>query len=136
MPAEHPDIDVVRRAFDDFEFGRTDLDAYYSRYWHPDAVVESVDGFPMPGRYEGLDGYRRWFEETYGPYEGIQRHVHSISVEGDTVLMLLTITGRSRDDDLELEVHVGSTYEVEDGRIKRLRVYVGHERALLAARTS
>ena len=135
MAVEDP-VAVVRRAFEDFEFGRTDLEAYFMRYWHPDAVVESVDGFPVAGRYEGLEGYRRWFEDSYGPYDDIQRHVHAIVTEGDVVVMLMTITGRSRDDDLELEVRVGSTYEVEDGRIRRLCVYVGHERALLAARSA
>jgi ketosteroid isomerase-like protein len=133
MAAEDP-IAVVEKAFRDFEFGRTNLEEYFARYWHPDGVIESVDGFPIAGRYQGLEGYRRWFEDSYGPYDDIQRHVNSVFVEGESVIMLLTITGRSRDDDLELEVRIGSTYEVEDGRIRRLCVYVGHERALEAVR--
>jgi hypothetical protein len=33
-----------------------------------------------------------------------------------------------------LELQIANTYELEDDRIKHLRVYVGHERALKAAR--
>jgi ketosteroid isomerase-like protein len=134
-PSEE-DIAVIRRALEEFEVGRTDLEEYYGRFWHPDAEIEAVDGFPVPGTYRGLDGYRRWYEEAYAPYEDVKRRIDSISVEGDCVLVLLTISGHPKDDDLELEVQTGSAYDVEDGRIKRLCVYVGHDRAVLAARTN
>jgi hypothetical protein len=44
------------------------------------------------------------------------------------------VSGRPKDEDLKLEVQLGNTYEIEDGRIKHLKVYVGHQRALEAAR--
>ncbi len=135
MAADDP-LTTVIQAFEEFEFGQTDLEDYFNRWWHPDAVIESADGVPIAGRYEGLEGYRRWFEDSYGPYYDVRRHVDSVKTEGSTVVMLLTISGRSREDGLELEVRIGSTYEVEDGRIKRLNVYVGHERALLAGGTA
>ena len=136
MAATEDDLTLVQRAFEEFEVGRTDIEEYYNRFWHPDAEIESVDGFPVPGSYRGFEGYRRWYADSYGPYEDVERHLDSITVEGDRVVALLTITGHPKDDDLELEVKTGSTYEIEDGRIKRLCVYVGHERAILAARTS
>jgi ketosteroid isomerase-like protein len=135
MTPSNPDVEVIRRAFSEFEVGRTDIDEYFNRFWHPDAEIESVDGFPVPGSYRGLDGYRRWFADSYGPYEDVERRLDSITVEGDSVVVLMTITGHPKGDNLELEVKTGSTYEVEDGRIKRLCVYVGHERAIRAART-
>ena len=135
MPPTDEDVAVVQRAFEEFEVGRTDIEEYYNRFWHPDAEIESVDGFPVPGRYRGLDGYRHWFEDSYAPYEDVHRKIDSISVEGDCVLVLLTITGRPRGDETELEIQTGSAYEVEDGRIRRLCVYVGHERAVMATRT-
>src|SRR3954447_26273428 len=136
MSASDSDLTLVQRALEELEVGRTDLEAYYRRFWHPEAEIEAVDGFPVPGSYRGFDGYRRWYEDSYAPYEGVERRVDSISVEGDSVLVLLTISGRPKGDDLELEVQTGSAYEVEDGRIKRLCVYVGHDRAVLAVRTS
>jgi ketosteroid isomerase-like protein len=97
-------------------------------------VIEFVDGFPVPGLYRGIEGYRRWFEDSYGPYQDVRRRLDSIQAEGDLVVALVTISGRPKDEDLDLEVQVGNTYELEGGRIRHLRVYVGHERALEAAR--
>jgi ketosteroid isomerase-like protein len=135
MAATDADLQVVLRAFEEFEVGQTDIREYYGRFWHPEAVIESVDGFPVPGRYEGFEGYQRWFEDSYAPYEDVRRRLDSIKLEGDCVLALMTISGRPKGDDMELEVQTGSAYEVDDGRIKRLCVYVGHDRAVLAVRT-
>jgi ketosteroid isomerase-like protein len=134
MQTDDDTVALVRRAFEDFDVGSSDLDDYFRRYYVPNGVVEFVDGFPLTGRYEGIDGYRRWFEESYGPYTDVVRRLDAITAEGDVVVALLTLTGRSREDDVELEVRLGNTYELEDGRIRHLRIYVGHERALEAAR--
>src|SRR5215212_5945863 len=134
MIVEDDKVALILQAFQDFEVGHTDLDEYYERYWHPDAVIEAVDGFPVPGSYRGAEGYRQWYEDSYAPYRDVKRHLDSVTTEGDRVVALLTITGHPQDDDLELEVRTGSVYDVEDGRITRLCVYVGHERALEAAR--
>jgi ketosteroid isomerase-like protein len=131
---DEPDVAFVLRAFQEFDVREGSLEAYFARFYAPDGVVEFVDGFPISGRYEGIAGYRRWFADSYAPYEDIERRLDSITVEGDRVVALVTITGRPKDDDLELEVQLGNTYELVDGRIKHLRIYVGHERALEAAR--
>jgi ketosteroid isomerase-like protein len=128
------DIALVRRAFDAFAVSAEGIEEYFAGYFTADGVVEFVDGFPLPGRYEGVEGYRRFYEESYGPYEGVSRRLDSITVENGTIVALLTLTGRERGDDTELRVEMGNTYELEDGRIKHLRVYLGHQRALEAAR--
>jgi SnoaL-like domain len=134
MPEEDPDIAFVLEAFQAFEVQEGTLEEYHARFWVPDGVVEFVDGFPITGSYQGLEGYRRWFADSYAPYDGVQRRLDSISKEGDRVVALLTITGRPKDEDVELEVQLGNTYELERGRIKRLNIYVGHDRAVAAAR--
>jgi ketosteroid isomerase-like protein len=134
VPTEEADIDLVRTAFDAFAVSRDGIDEYFRRFFTPDGVIEFVDGFPLPGRYEGLDGYKRFFDESYGPYEDIRRRLDSIVVEGGTIVALLTITGRERGADVELQVQMGNTYELQDGRIKHMRVYLGHERTVEAAR--
>ncbi len=132
---DDPDVAFVLDAFQAFEVQEGTLEQYYERFWAPDGVVEFVDGFPISGSYHGLEGYKRWFADSYGPYEDVRRRLDSISKEGERVVALLTLTGRPKDEDVELELQLGNTYELEDGRIKRLRVYVGHERTLEAART-
>ena len=125
----------MRQAFADFEVQAGTLEEYFARYYTADGVVEFVDGFPIAGRYEGAEGYRRWFEDSYAPYEDVRRELHSIEAVGDRVVVLITITGRAKDDPTELEVQLGNTYELsEDGRIRHLRIYVGHARAREAAR--
>ena len=100
--SDDPDIAFVLEAFQAFEVQEGTLEEYHERFWHADGVVEFVDGFPITGSYKGLEGYRRWFADSYGPYEDVERRLDSIAKEGD--------------------------------RIKRLNIYVGHDRALEAAR--
>ena len=132
--SDDPDVAFVLEAFRAFDVQEGTLDEYFARFWQPDGVIEFVDGFPISGSYSGVEGYRQWFADSYGPYEDVQRELNSISKEGACVVVLLTIRGRPKGEDVDLELQVGNTYELEDGRIKHLRVYVGHQRALEAAR--
>src|SRR3954466_8928660 len=134
--AADPDVAFVLEAFQAFEVREGTLEEYHERFWVPDGVVEFVDGFPISGSYEGLEGYKQWFADSYGPYEGVQRRLDSISKEGDRVVALLTVTGRPKDEDGDLEGQLGTTDELEGGRIKRLNIYVGHGRAVAAARNA
>ena len=135
MPLDDSHVAIVRRAFEDFEVQAGTLEEYFARYYTPDGVVEFVDGFPVSGRYEGVDGYRKWFEDSYGPYQDVSRELHSIEPVGERVVALITVSGRAKDDPTELEVQLGNTYELDgDGRIRHLRIYVGHARAREAAR--
>ena len=133
-PHEDPDVAFVMRAFRAFEVREGSLDEYFERWYAPDGVVEFVDGFPIQGRYEGVEGFRRWFADSYGPYDDVRRELVSIRKEGDRVVVLLLVAGRPKGEDLDLEVQLGNTYELAGDRIKCLRVYVGHQRAIEAAR--
>jgi ketosteroid isomerase-like protein len=130
-----PDIDLVLEAFRAFDVRECSLEDYFDRWYAPDGVLEFVDGFPISGTYDGVEGFKRWFADSYGPYEDVKRELVSITKEGGQVVVLLVVTGRPVGEDTVLEVQLGNTYEVVDGRIKRLRVYVGHERAVEAARS-
>jgi hypothetical protein len=136
VPPTEEDLARLRKAFDAFNVMEVDLEDYFNEYYAPDGVIEFVDGFPVRGRYEGIDGFRRFYEDSYAPYEDVVRRLDSLTIEGECVVSLMTLMGRPKGEDVDLEVHVGNTYELENGRIKYLRVYVGHERALEAARES
>jgi ketosteroid isomerase-like protein len=131
---DDPDVAFVLEAFQAFELQEGTLEDYFARFYAPDGVIEFVDGFPVKGRYEGIEGYRRWFADSYAPYDDVRRQLVSIAKEGDRVVALLLITGRPKGEDVDLELQLGNTYELEDGLIKHLRVYVGHRRAVDAAR--
>jgi ketosteroid isomerase-like protein len=131
---EDPDVAFVLEAFRAFDLCEGSLEDYFARFYAPDGMLEFVDGFPVPGRYEGIEGFKRWYADSYGPYDGVERQLVSITKEGDRVVVLLTITGRPKGEDVDLELQVGNTYELADGRITHLRVYLGHRRAVEAAR--
>jgi ketosteroid isomerase-like protein len=128
------DVAHVREAVLAFDVQEGSLEEYYGRFWSPEGQIDFVDGFPISGTYHGLDGFKQWFADSYAPYENVERRLDSLEAIGDRVVSLLTVTGRPEGTDIDLEVQVGNTYEVEDGRITHLRVYVGHDRARQAAR--
>ena len=125
------DVAHVREAVLAFDVQEGSLEDYYGRFWAPDGVIDFVDGFPISGTYRGLDGFKQWFADSYAPYEDVVRRLEAI---GERVVSLLTVSGRPKGEDIDLEVQVGNTYELEGGKISHLRVYVGHERARQAAR--
>ena len=139
MPAGPGDCEHIRRAFEEFnarleELRDGGLEAYFERYYAPDAALENVDSFPMPARYEGADGYRRWFDESYGPYEDIRWTIEDVRPAGERVLALVQVSGRPKGDPTVLEVKVGCLYDMAPGpRIARVRVFLGFERALAAS---
>ena len=63
MAPTEADIDRVRAAYEEFnarfEQIRTGDLTGFEDYCAPDLVMISVDGWPVSGRFEGLDGYRR-----------------------------------------------------------------------------
>lgn len=138
MPVSGSDLEHIRRAFLEFNerydrLREDGLEEYHAEFYAPDAVIEHVDGFPLPGRYEGFDGYREWFAESYGSYRDVTWQIAGVHLVGERVVALVRVSGRPEDDPVELELALGITYEMRDGKIGHVRVYVGHERALDAA---
>ena len=70
---EHPDVAFVLEAFHAFDLREGSLEDYFERFYAPDGVLEFVDGFPIPGRYEGAEGFKAWFADSYEPYDNVKR---------------------------------------------------------------
>src|SRR3954462_15921790 len=76
VPVTDSDLAHVQRVFVEFN-ERYDalrdggVAAYHAEFYAPDSVIEQVDSFPSPGRYEGLDGYLEWFGDSYGDYRDV-----------------------------------------------------------------
>jgi ketosteroid isomerase-like protein len=138
VPVSDSDLAHVRRAFAEFneryESIREDgIDDFFREFYAPDAVIENVDNFPAPGTYSGLDGYREWFRESYRDYRDVTWRDVQLERAGECVLVVGRIWGTNPEDGVELEIALGITYEMRDGRIGHVRVYLGHERARDAA---
>jgi hypothetical protein len=137
VAAADPNLEHVRRAFVEFnqrydELRAGGLERYHAEFYTPDSVIEHVDNFPVPGSFAGYEGYEEWFGFAYGDYRGVTWQIVGLEPVGDRVLALVRVSGTG-EDGVELEVALGITYELRDGKIARVRVYVGHERARDAA---
>jgi ketosteroid isomerase-like protein len=136
------DIALVQGAFDAFnarfEDLRTDagLQGYHEDFFTEDAVIDNVEHFPVPTTYQGLDGYRNWFDETLAAYEGIQWQVEQLVPIGERVHSLAAIRGRQPGDPTLIEVRLALNYSVRGGRISRIDVYLNPATAEAAARST
>jgi ketosteroid isomerase-like protein len=139
VPVSPEDVEVVRAFYASFPERMRDgragvFEPHYSRFYTADHVMEMPDAFPSPGSFTGLDGYRTWFDEAYGPWEDVLWELEEIDAVGESVVTRARISGRPADDDVTFEVRVGIVYDLRDGRICRTRSYLRHDRALEAAR--
>jgi ketosteroid isomerase-like protein len=140
MAVSDSDLEHIRRAFLNFN-ERYDMmrdgsfAGWYEEFYAPDGVIEHVDNFPAPGRYVGLAGYTEYFQQSYSTYRDVAWRIDGIEAVGDRVLALVRVSGKPLDDDVTLEIDLGITYELRDGKIAYARVYVGHARARDAARS-
>jgi ketosteroid isomerase-like protein len=142
MAVSDKDVDHVRRAFESFNataHEREDeagIRAHHARWYDPDVEIVNADDWPIAGSYRGTEGYVRWYRESYGPYEDVRYVVDFLDAVGDRVVALVTISGRPRGEETELVVQLGLVYGMRAGRIARVELYLGHERALDAARAT
>jgi ketosteroid isomerase-like protein len=133
------DVAHIRAAYADFNARHEELAdpdvmrAYHERWYDPESQILNVDGWPVPASYEGLEGYTRWYGENYATYDDVRFDVESVEPVADRVVALARVSGRPKGEGTRLEVQVGVTYELRGGRIWRVRLYLGHERALQAA---
>jgi ketosteroid isomerase-like protein len=142
MAVSDKDVEHVRRAFESFNATAREREdeagirAHHARWYAPDVEIVNADDWPIRASYRGTEGYVRWYRESYGPYEDVRYAVDFLGAVGDRVVALVTITGRPRDEETELEVQLGLVYGMRGGRIARVELYLGHERALRAAQAT
>jgi ketosteroid isomerase-like protein len=142
MAVTDEDVQHVRRAFESFNETADEREdeagirAHHARWFDPDVEIVNADDWPLPASYRGTDGYVRWYRENYGAYENVRYAVDRLAAVGDRVVALVTISGRPRGDDTELEVQIGLVYTMRGGRIAKVELYLGHERPMQAAQAS
>src|SRR5437667_11389738 len=140
MAVSDKDVEHVRKAFESFNAtvreDEASIRAHHARWYDPDVEIVNADDWPIPASYRGTEGYVRWYRENYGPYEDVRYAVDFLDAVGDRVVALVTITGRPRGEETELEVQLGLVYGMRGGRIARVEPYLGHERALRAAQAT
>jgi ketosteroid isomerase-like protein len=142
MAVSDEDVEFVRRAFESFNatsHEREDeagIRAHHARWYVDDVEIVNADDWPLPASYRGTEGYVRWYRENYGAYEDVRYAVNFLGAVGERVVALVTISGRPRGEDTELQVEIGLVYGMRDGRIASVELYLGHERPMRVAQAS
>jgi len=131
------DVEHVRRAFESFNATSAEREteegirAHFARWYAPEVEIVNADDWPIAASYRGgVDAYMRWYRENYGAYEDVRYAVDFLGPVGDRVVALVTISGRPRGEETELEVQIGLVYGMRDGKIARVELYLGHERPM------
>jgi ketosteroid isomerase-like protein len=124
MRAEN--IDLVRSIYADWERG----DFSGSEWADPD-IEFAYAGGPEPDTWTGpagmAHGWREWLRDWV---DFSAKPVTYMEVDDERILVLVRNVGRGKASGVEIEQRsVGNPFEISDGRVKRLVVYLDIERA-------
>lgn len=120
---------LVRAVLD--AYGNQDLEAILE---HLHTSVEWVPPIALAeGRtFRGHAGVREWWEDLISTFEGFSAEVEQFREAGDGLLALGRILSYGRGSGVEISDEVGWLWEFRDGKINRMRIYLGHDEALKA----
>jgi ketosteroid isomerase-like protein len=114
---------------DDFEFIAEGVEypaAGASIQRDPSGYVRSV--------WRGPEGYVEWFRDWTREFENWSLQVERLIDAGDDRVVALTHqTATGKESGAPVEVNIGVVWELEDGRIVRMRNYLTYAEALEAA---
>ena len=132
-------VEIIRRLFEEFPAGmeRGDPGAWFDS----EAVADDVEwifetdaAFEGPSVWRGRDGFVEFMRTWTGEFEGWSIRIERLIDAGDDRVVALThqsATGKGSGVPVELDV--GQVYELEDGRLVRVRNYLSHAATLEAA---
>jgi len=130
------DIALLERAFQtlakQFDLVRAGDTTLMNRFWCPDLQIRNVDGWPVPGTYTGYDGFRRWFDETFGEYSGYTPERAHYARVGDRVVACVHSRWSGPHGE-EVVPQVALCFTIRDGRIAQMDVFLDEARARAAA---
>jgi ketosteroid isomerase-like protein len=123
-------VEVVKRAI--AAVNERDVDGYLSCCTND--VQLSTPVAAVAGVYEGSDGIRRFFADlgdTTPDFKITTEHLEAVGT--DRVLAFMLVTGTGRASGIPQEARTGNVYDLVDGKIERIRIFVDREQALEAA---
>ncbi len=125
--AEHPNVELWRKASD--AFSRGDMDAVRG-FWSDDVVYHFSGSSVLAGDHKGKDGVLAFFgkvaELTAGTFRIVG--VHAVLANDDHVVALLHLTASRQGR--ELSWNDVNVYHVDDGRITEAWIHSTDQRAV------
>jgi len=121
-------IELVRRGFEAWEAGdvQTVLD-----FFDPEVEVFTAEELINAGTYRGHDGFLRWAQQWFEAWEDFRNTPQEIVAAGDShAVARVRQTGRGRGSGVEVEMTVGWTFDVRDGRAIYLALHPSFDEAM------
>ena len=125
-------VELVRRMYD--AYLRGDAEGALE-FFHPDVELDfSVRVDTSTGR--GREDLARIVGSWAASWDGYREEIDEILDLGSEVCVAATQRGRGKGSGVELENRFAGLYEIHDGQITRVRMYMDLQTALEAARAS
>jgi len=119
-------LDLVRSIYERIESGD------YSRadWAHPEIEYIVVDG-PEPDSYMGLQGLANLMREHFTDIEDFRDEADEHrELDADRVVVFSRISGLGRRNGIHGDHKLTQVFEIHDGKVTRITVYIGSVRAL------
>jgi ketosteroid isomerase-like protein len=124
-------VELVSRAFD--AFARGDLPAMLATF-DPAVKLEDHDrSLDSPATYEGHEGFLEGIALVNEGFEDVRYTPEEFTDMGSRVLVAVRRTGRGSASGVAVDERQFHLFDVEDGRIVRIRAFLEREQALEAA---
>ena len=129
-------VEIVRRISDSFEAGVERGD--FAAAWETGAVAEYCELIPAPEleqrSYEGREGFSEFMLGWPEDFESYSVHRERLIEAGeDRVVALFTQSGTGKASGAPVDQRYAVVYELENGQLVRLLVYLDRDAALEAA---
>jgi uncharacterized protein len=123
-------VEIVRRAV--AAVNQRDIDEYLACCTND--VQLSTPLAEIVGTYEGPDGIRRFFADLGDTSPDFTITTERLEAVGtDRVLAFMLVTGTGRASGIPQEARTVNIYDLADGKIERIRIFVDRDQALEAA---
>jgi ketosteroid isomerase-like protein len=134
-----PDLlDRIRRSYPIYNDGpglrRGDYDDFYAALFSPEAELMVPQIYPdMERVYVGIEGLKRQRERMDEIWEDLRWEPERFIEGTETVVVLLTLYGTSRQMKAGVSAAVAHVWTLRDGRVIRLEVFLDRDEAFAAA---
>jgi ketosteroid isomerase-like protein len=118
-------VAVVRAAVEASSSGDPD-------WWHPEGEYVNASGDPDHATYRGIEAITKLFDSWFQAYPDIRVVPLEVRVVGERVFAWTRYSGHGATSGLPFEMELANVMTVEDGKIRRLEVYMDRAEALEA----
>ena len=123
-------VEIVRRAV--AAVNLRDIDGYLACCTNDVQLTTPLA--EVTGAYDGPDGIRRFFTDLTDTSPDFRISIERVEAVGpDRVLASMHVAGTGRASGIPNEARTGNVYDLTDGKIERIRIFVSREEALQAA---